>query len=126
MRHLLFSLIVSLACMSAVAAEAPADLLEMSEAIQEGTIDVGKQYDMHKRNGRFHLIHSENIGMECESCHVSESFAKDFMVVNRDNELLKAQGEGKGSKAEVLDRAVCLGCHKQGGIATPWYGTAAQ
>lgn len=103
---------------------APSDLYEMSKAISEGKIDVGKRYDMNEKKGRFHLIHSETVGIECEGCHVAKDFAKDYLLVDRYNAARKAAGEGKGDKADVLDRAVCLGCHKTGGVATVWYQTA--
>lgn len=104
--------------------EAPTDLYEMSKAISEGKIDVGKRYDMNDKKGRFHLIHSENIGLECEGCHVAKLYAPDYLLVDRHNAEQKAAGAGKGDKADVLDRSVCLGCHKTGGVATVWYQTA--
>lgn len=103
---------------------APSDLYEMAQALQEGKIDVGKRYDMNEKKGRFHLIHAETVGMECEGCHVAKSFAPDYLLVGRHNAELKAAGLGKGDKIEVLDRSVCLGCHKTGGVATVWYQTA--
>jgi hypothetical protein len=102
------------------------DLEETAKAIRDGKIDVGKQYDMHKTKGRYHLIHSETIGMECEACHVAPKFAPDYLLLNRDNAEAKAAGHGKGGKADVLDRSVCLGCHKTKGVATAWYPTADQ
>lgn len=106
--------------------EAPSDLYEMSKAISEGKIDVGKRYDLNEKKGRFDLIHSETIGLECESCHVAKDFAKDYLLVDRYNAARKAAGTGKGDKADVLDRAVCLGCHKTGGVATTWYQNRRQ
>jgi hypothetical protein len=106
--------------------DAPTDLYELSKAIADDKIDVGKRYDMNAKKGRFHLIHSETIGMECEGCHVAKTYANDYLLVGRHNAELKAAGEGKGSKIEVLDRSVCLGCHKTGGVATVWYQTADQ
>ena len=103
---------------------APSDLYEMAEAIQQGKIDVGTRYDMNEKRGRFHLIHSETVGLECEGCHVAKTYAPDYLLVGRHNAELKAAGTGKGDKADVLDRSVCLGCHKTGGVATVWYRTA--
>ena len=100
------------------------DLDEIAEGIRNGDIDVGKRYDMNKNKGRFHLIHSETIGLECEACHVAPKFASDYLLFNKDNAELKAAGHGKGQKADVLDRAVCLGCHKTNGVATTWFRTA--
>lgn len=131
MRTLMTRLAVmaALLCLPATAvwsedAEAPTDLYEISKAISEGEIDVGKRYDMNDKKGRFHLIHSETVGMECEGCHVAKSYAPDYLLVDRANATRKAAGEGKGEKIEVLDRSVCLGCHKTGGVATVWYQTA--
>lgn len=100
------------------------DLDEMAEAIRNGDIDVGKQYDMNKKSGRFHLIHSETIGLECEACHVAPKYAPDYLLVDKDNAEAKAAHRGKGPEADVLDRAVCLGCHKTNGPAHTWYRTA--
>lgn len=124
----LFNTLVALAaCVLLIAGPALAedrDLQETAKAIRDGKIDVGKQYDMHKTKGRYHLIHSETLGLECESCHVAPKFAPDYLLLNRDNAEAKAAGHGKGQKAGVLDRSVCLGCHKTNGVATAWYPTA--
>ena len=99
-------------------------LANFAEQVQQGKVDVGKLYSMDDRKGRFHLIHSEELDLNCESCHVAKDYAPDYLLVDRDNAHRQAMGEGKGSKADVLDRSVCLGCHKTGGIATTWYQTA--
>jgi hypothetical protein len=99
-------------------------LATFSEQIQEGKVDVGKLYSMDDKKGRFHLIHSEELDLNCESCHVAKQYAKDYLLVDRANAERNALGEGKTGKADVLDRSVCLGCHKTGGIATTWYQTA--
>jgi len=100
-------------------------LATFSEQIQEGKVDVGKLYSMDDKKGRFHLIHSEELDLNCESCHVAVDYAPDYLLVGRYNAHRQAIGEGKGGgKADVLDRSVCLGCHKTGGIATAWYQTA--
>ena len=108
------------------ATAAPMDLDETAEAIRDGKIDVGKRYDMHKKKGRFHRIHSETLGLDCEACHVAKSYAPDYLLLDRANAEAKAIGKGKGPKADVLDRGVCLGCHKTNGVATTWYRTADQ
>jgi hypothetical protein len=100
------------------------DLADTAKAIRDGKIDVGKRYDMHKTKGRFHIIHSEIVGLECEGCHVAPKFAPDYLLVNKKNAELKATGKGKGQKADVVDRGVCQGCHKTHGVATQWYRTA--
>ena len=103
------------------------DLAEMAKAIRDGQVDVGKQLDMDKKKGRFHRIHSDTVGLECEGCHVGKEYAKDYLLAGRENAERQAAGKGKGGeKSDVLDRSVCLGCHKTGGVATVWYHTADQ
>ena len=109
-----------------LAAEEQLDLADTAEAIRDGKIDVGKRYDMNKKKGRYHLIHSEVLGLECEACHVSKKYAPDYLLVSRDEEERRAAGHGKGPKIEVVDRAVCLGCHKRNGVAHTFYETAGQ
>jgi hypothetical protein len=109
---------------AAWAEQSPGDLAETAEAIRTGKIDVGTRYDMNENRGRFHLIHSETVGLECEGCHVAKRYAPDYLVIDRENAERTAAGTGKGKKIEVLDHSVCLGCHKTGGVATVWYQTA--
>jgi hypothetical protein len=99
-------------------------LATFAEQIQEGKVDVGKLYSMDDKKGRFHLIHSEEIDLNCESCHVAKAYAKDYLLVDRANAERNALGEGKTGKADVLDRSVCLCCPKTGDVATVWYQTA--
>lgn len=99
-------------------------LATFSGEIQEGKVDVGKLYSMDDKKGRFHLIHSEELDLNCESCHVAVDYAPDYLLVDRYNAHRQALGEGKRGKSDVLDRSVCLGCHKTGGVATVWYQTA--
>jgi len=95
-----------------------ATLKELAEKIRKGEIDVGKDYSM-KLSGRFHTIHYKILGLDCKTCHVDKSYAKDFLYQR------KYKVPVRGAPG-VVDRNVCLGCHKQGGIATPWYGVASQ
>ena len=124
---LLFPVLLTL-CLSAgsYALAEDLDLADTAEAIQKGKIDVGKQYDMNKKKGRFHLIHSETLGLECEACHVAKDYAPDYLLLDRENARKKALGKHKGPKDDVVDRAVCMGCHKTNGVATTWYQTADQ
>ncbi|MDZ7754744.1 MAG: hypothetical protein U5S82_24605 [Gammaproteobacteria bacterium] len=101
-------------------------LTEHAKMIRRGKLETGKRYSMHDEEGRFHVIHVDEIDMECSSCHVGARYAKDYLLLGRDQAERKAAGTGKGETAEVTDRAVCLGCHKQGGIAQPWYRTASE
>jgi hypothetical protein len=100
-------------------------LSRLGDFIRDGKIDVGKQYNMNDKKGRFHLIHSEEMDLNCESCHVeAKGYAADYLLLDRDQAVAKAAGKGKGKKADILDRSVCLGCHKTGGVGTVWYQTA--
>jgi len=91
-----------------------ASLKELAEKIRSGEIDVGNDYSM-SLNGRFHTIHAKVLGMQCTSCHIS-SFSEDVLYRRKYEKPAGAPG--------VVDRGVCLGCHKEGGIATPWYNQA--
>ena len=91
-----------------------ASLRELAEKIRSGEIDVGSDYSM-SLNGRFHRIHNGVLGMDCNACHIP-SFSEDYLYQRKYEKPSGAPG--------VVDRGVCLGCHKEGGIATPWYGRA--
>ncbi len=94
-----------------------ASLKDLAEKIRNGEIDVGNDYSM-TLNGRFHKIHVNVLGMSCTTCHISY-YAKDYLYER------KYKVPVRGAPG-VVDRGVCLGCHKEGGIATPWYGTASE
>ncbi len=101
-------------------------MTEHAKLIREGKLDLGRRYSMHPEQGRFHIVHVDEIDMECTSCHVAEGFATDYQILRKVQAEQKAEGIGKGEQADVIDRTVCLGCHKGGGIATRWFGTVAQ
>lgn len=98
-------------------------MAEHAKLIREGRITINARPSLDEENGRFHIVHVDEIDMECTSCHIGADFAADYQLVDRANALHKAGGIGKGRQAEVIDRTVCLGCHKTGGIASRWYGT---
>jgi hypothetical protein len=96
----------------------------LGELIRKGKVDVGKQYDMNDKKGRFHRVHSDKMDLNCESCHLeAKAYAADYLLLGRDQAVAKALGTGKGKKADIVDRSVCLGCHKTGGVGTVWYQT---
>lgn len=99
---------------------------EHAKMIRKGRLDLGRRYSMHEENGRFHVIHVDEIDLECTSCHVGDDFAKDYLLLRKEQAVKKAHGIGKGDRAGVIDRSVCLGCHLTGGIATRWYRTVAE
>lgn len=100
-------------------------LTEHAKLIREGRVEIGARPSMDEENGRFHIVHVDEIDMECTSCHVGTGFAADYQLLDREQALQKAGGAGKGEQADVIDRTVCLGCHKTGGVASRWYGTVA-
>jgi len=124
----------ALLALSATAAEDPRraaldaypGISEHAKMIRKGKLELGRRYSMHEEKGRFHVIHVDEIDLECTSCHVGDVFAKDYLLLRKEQAVEKAQGIGKGDQAKVVDRTVCLGCHKTGGIATPWYRTVAE
>lgn len=61
------------------------------------------------QNGRFHQIHAKKFAMDCGTCHKSEQ-AEVLLQVPR---------------AKVVDRQLCLDCHKEGNKPA-WYGVAAR
>jgi hypothetical protein len=59
---------------------------------------------LDEENGRFHIVHVDEIDMECTSCHIGAGFAADYQLVDKDHAIQKAGGAGKGKQAEVIDR----------------------
>ena len=93
-------------------------LAEIAEKIRKGEIDVGKEYGM-ELGKRYHNIHVNVLGLKCKTCHVAKKYAPDYIYQR------KYKVPVRGAPG-VVDRAVCLGCHKKGGIARELYGTAAE
>ncbi len=91
---------------------------ETAEKIRKGEIDVGKEYGMDIGK-RYHNIHANALGLTCQTCHVAKEYAPDYIYQR------KYKVPVRGAPG-VVDRGVCLGCHKKGGIAKELYGTAAQ
>ncbi len=92
------------------------DIRETAEKIRNGEIYVGDDYTL-TFYGRFHTIHNKVLGLDCYTCHVSSKYADDFLYQRK----YKAPASGSPG---VVDRGVCLGCHKAGGPAFELYGTA--
>ncbi|RMD70479.1 MAG: hypothetical protein D6819_04185 [Gammaproteobacteria bacterium] len=91
-------------------------LAELAAKIRSGEVDAGEKHSM-EIGARFHTIHNQLLGMRCGTCHVPR-YAKDYLFLSR-YEVPRRFAPG------VVGRATCIGCHQEGGIATPWYGTAA-
>lgn len=95
--------------------EVPMNLWDTAEKIRKGEIDVGKEYGM-ELGKRWHKIHADVLGLKCNYCHIS-SYADDF-IYQRKYKLPVRGAPG------VVDRAICLGCHKQNGPARELYMNA--
>lgn len=80
-------------------------LADLARSIRNREIDVGDEYGMAE-DQRFHVIHSDVIGMMCTQCHVEEAPLEMAQVLN-----ISAEAPGPA------DRRVCLGCHLTGPAA---------
>ena len=116
--RLLLSLLLAVTPMVGMATEESMNLHEIGEAIRDGQLDVGDEYSIDRNQGRLHAIHADEIGMECTSCHKGTTYRADYLLVGKDVPYPK---RAKGQ----YDRTVCLGCHREGGEASAFYGTAA-
>lgn len=87
---------------------------ETAERIREGKLDVGASNTLDFP-GRFHTIHSNALGMGCLACHTSPAFSSDHLF------LRTAEFPQRG-QAGAVGRTTCIGCHKEGGSATPFFG----
>ncbi len=87
-----------------VTEEGPMTLPATAEAIQEGKIDVGKEYGLTP-DQRYHKIHASVIGLECATCHISELDTTQTVFIDQDVSL---QAPGP------VDKRACLGCHRAG------------
>jgi len=84
------------------------------EAIRLGEIDVGDNYSVSDKNGRFHVIHADKLLLDCSHCHGAESYKPDYLNVSK-YKALTPKHRGR------IEKTVCLGCHQSGGMGTPWY-----
>jgi len=62
-----------------------------------------------EQTGRFHQIHTKKLAMDCGTCHQSEQ--GDILL--------------QVPRAKVVDRQICLACHKEGSKPA-WYGVVAR
>ena len=91
------------------------NLWETAEMIRSGEIDVGNEYGM-EIGKRWHNIHAEVLGLRCRYCHIP-SYASDYLYQR------KYKVPVRGAPG-VVDRGICLGCHKQNGPARELYMNA--
>ncbi len=95
------------------------ELARLAEKIRSGEIDVGKDYSMNVKTGRFHIIHADKLMLDCTNCHQGKAYRKDYQLVGKD-EPYPANAKGQ------YQRSVCLGCHQKGGIARRWYNSSTE
>jgi hypothetical protein len=96
-----------------------AQLARIAEQIRHHRIDVGGDYSMNAKTGRYHIIHADKMMMDCSNCHFGDQYLPDYMDVSR-NKPYPAEAKGQ------YLRSVCLGCHQKGGLATQWYNTGTR
>lgn len=106
-------LLLALLAIPAYAGEG-ADLARIAEKIRSGEIDVGNDYSMNFKTGRFHIIHADKMVLDCTACHYGYRYRDDVFLMSKEKPFPAA---AKG----LYERSVCLGCHQSGGIATRWY-----
>jgi len=110
-------LIIAVALAAMAGAGFAAGVAETSQQIKAGKINVGNKKSL-SADGRFHNIHGNAVGLPCSTCHVGAL---------KDNSLLARKDDKLGSGAPgPVDRSTCLACHKEGGPATVFYGSAAK
>lgn len=99
--------------------ETSARLAVLAEQIRQHRIDVGGDYSMNEKTGRFHIIHADKLLLDCTSCHYGDTYRPDYLSVSRDKPF-PPQARGQ------YIRSVCLGCHQEGGLGTQWYNTSTR
>jgi hypothetical protein len=90
------------------------NLERTAKLIRSGDIMVEGELSMDYREGRFHTIHVDLMGLDCGSCHYGERYRDDYMLLRHDEELRK-RAKGQAS------RQTCLACHQVGGFATTYF-----
>ena len=97
----------TLATLPALAADGAAKAPAAKPAAGAKSLDPAK--------GRFHLVHTKKLKLDCISCHSSEQ--KDVLFVRKDEPL-------QGGMPQV-DRQFCTSCHAAPAKPT-WYGAASR
>ena len=114
MSRFIVALVMTSLCWTLSAEEEGADLAEIAEEIRSGEIDVGSDYSMNVRTGRFHIIHADYLLMDCSNCHFGRHYKADYLAGD------KFTPYPRRAKGRV-QQTVCLGCHQSGGLATGFY-----
>jgi hypothetical protein len=99
-------------------AEQTPKLMDVAKALRDGKLDVGKEYSIYAKTGRYHNIHVDVIGLDCDSCHSGSTYKDDLLLVGKHEPYVK---RSKGR----YDRTGCLGCHRKGGEGSRFYGNTA-
>ncbi len=114
-----FVLAVFILCSSGyvLSADKGMNLTDTAKDIAANKIDVGKVPDV-KPGNRFHNIHNKTLGVQCTSCHIPK-YADDYLLITRNR-------PPENGAPGVIDRGMCLSCHKKNGPAvTKLYGSQA-
>ncbi len=123
LRPILMTLLISLSGFAMAeekaGSETHKELARLAEKIRSGEIDVGKDYSMNVKTGRFHIIHADKLMLDCTTCHQGKVYRKDYQLVGKD-EPYPASAKGQ------YQRSVCLGCHQKGGMARRWYNSSTE
>ncbi|MCE4598604.1 MAG: hypothetical protein F7C81_00190 [Desulfurococcales archaeon] len=94
-----------------------ASLADLARMIREGQIDVGTEYSL-EFGKRYHNIHAIVLGLSCNTCHQAKTYPADYLYIRKYvAEKMAEEGEIPG----VVDRGVCLGCHRSNGVAHELY-----
>jgi hypothetical protein len=93
----------------------PVPISDLAEMIRNGTINVGTDYSMDP-TARYHKIHSDVLGLAEIACHIADEYSNDFLYQR------KYKAPGLRDSPGVVDRTICLSCHREGGTANELYG----
>ena len=68
----------------------------------------------------YHEIHVNELNISCSVCHAGEKYPEGEFVLDKYKlERKVALGQIPG----VVDRYVCIGCHREGSMGPEWYGS---
>ncbi|RMF15318.1 MAG: hypothetical protein D6758_09955 [Gammaproteobacteria bacterium] len=98
-------------------AEKPVQSVELSrvaEKLRNHEIKIEQGPGMDREHGRFHVIHSDVLMLDCSTCHGKPKYREGVLNFSKFKPFpVKAKGQ--------FEKDVCLGCHQEGGIATSFY-----
>ena len=112
-----FNVFLSIAVLMAISLNGfaeGADLARIAEDIRSGEIDVGKNYSMDTKDGRFHRIHADKLLLDCEFCHGKKFYKQDYLSADKEKPYPKKAGGH-------LEQGSCLSCHKEGSMGFTLY-----